>query len=154
MTDMERKIYEMGILPVIKISDPATALPLAKALIDGGLPAAEITFRTACAAQAISAITKAYPDMLVGAGTVLTTAQVDQAVEAGATFIVSPGFNPKVVSYCLQKGVTVIPGCSSPTDIEAAIELGLKMVVESETCDPTGIEEVGRCINFLRSLEA
>lgn len=128
MTDMERKIYEMGILPVIKISDPATALPLAKALIDGGLPAAEITFRTACAAEAISAITKAYPDMLVGAGTVLTTAQVDQAVEAGATFIVSPGFNPKVVSYCLEKGVTVIPGCSSPTDIEAAIELGLKTV--------------------------
>ena len=128
MTPMEQKIYDMGILPVIKISDPATALPLAKALCDGGLPAAEITFRTACAAEAISAITKAYPDMLVGAGTVLTTAQVDEAVNAGAAFIVSPGFNPKVVAYCRERGITIIPGCSSPSDIEAAIEQGLETV--------------------------
>lgn len=128
MTDMEQKIYDMGILPVIKISDPATALPLAKALCDGGLPAAEITFRTSCAAEAIAAITKAYPDMLVGAGTVLTTAQVDAAVAAGASFIVSPGFNPKVVAYCRERDITIIPGCSSPSDIEAAIELGLQTV--------------------------
>ncbi|MBO5788337.1 MAG: keto-hydroxyglutarate-aldolase/keto-deoxy-phosphogluconate aldolase, partial [Clostridia bacterium] len=125
MTTMEQKIYDMGILPVIKISDVSTALPLAKALCDGGLPAAEITFRTSCAAEAIKAITTAYPDMLVGAGTVLTTEQVDSAIEAGASFIVSPGFNPRIVSYCREKGVTIIPGCSSPTDIEAAIELGL-----------------------------
>ncbi|MBP5210046.1 MAG: bifunctional 4-hydroxy-2-oxoglutarate aldolase/2-dehydro-3-deoxy-phosphogluconate aldolase [Clostridia bacterium] len=128
MTDMEKRIYDMGILPVIKISDPATALPLAKALIDGGLPAAEITFRTSCAAEAISAITAAYPEMLVGAGTVLTTEQVDRAVAAGASFIVSPGFNPRVVSWCLERGVPVIPGCSTPSDIEAAIELGLSTV--------------------------
>lgn len=128
MTQMEQRIYDMGILPVIKISDVSVALPLAKALIDGGLPAAEITFRTDCAAEAIRAIADAYPDMLIGAGTVLTTAQVDAALEAGAHFIVSPGFNAKVVSYCLSKGVTIIPGCSSPTDVEAAIELGLKTV--------------------------
>lgn len=128
MTPMEQKIYDMGILPVIKISDVSTALPLAKALCNGGLPAAEITFRTSCAAEAIHAITQAYPDMLVGAGTVLTTAQVDEAVAAGASFIVSPGFNPKVVAYCREKGVTIIPGCSSPTDIEAAIEMGLSTV--------------------------
>ena len=128
MTSMEQKIYDMGILPVIKISKVETALPLAKALCDGGLPAAEITFRTACAADAIRAITKVYPDMLVGAGTVLTPAQVDEAVEAGASFIVSPGFNPRVVSYCREKNITIIPGCSSPTDIEAAMELGLTTV--------------------------
>ena len=128
MTAMEQKIYDMGILPVIKISKVETALPLAKALCDGGLPAAEITFRTDCAAEAIRAITKAYPDMLVGAGTVLTPEQVDQAVDAGASFIVSPGFNPRVVSYCRQKNITIIPGCSSPSDVEAAIELGLTTV--------------------------
>lgn len=128
MTPMEQKIYDMGILPVIKISNLDTALPLAKALCDGGLPAAEITFRTSCAAEAIRMITKAYPDMLVGAGTVLTPEQVDQAVDAGASFIVSPGFNPRVVAYCREKNVTIIPGCSSPSDVEAAIEMGLSTV--------------------------
>ncbi len=128
MKDIHQKLYEIGIIPVIKIEDPANAVPLAKALIDGGLPAAEITFRTACAAEAIKNITTAYPDMIVGAGTVLTTAQVDAAVEAGASFIVSPGLNPKTVAYCVEKNIPVIPGCSSPSDIEAAIELGLDTV--------------------------
>ena len=98
MTELEKKVYDLGVLPVIKISNPDDALPLAKALIDGGLPAAEITFRTSCAAEAIKRITEAYPEMLVGAGTVLNAEQVDAAVEAGASFIVSPGFNPKTVA--------------------------------------------------------
>lgn len=128
MTDINKKLYEIGIIPVIKIENADDAVPLAKALIDGGLPAAEITFRTACAAEAIKNITKAYPEMLVGAGTVLTTAQVDAAVEAGSSFIVSPGLNPKVVAYCVEKNIPVIPGCANPSDIEAAIELGLDTV--------------------------
>jgi len=128
MKEIYQKLYEIGIIPVIKIEDPNNAVPLAKALIDGGLPAAEITFRTACAAEAIKNITTAFPDMIVGAGTVLTTAQVDAAVEAGASFIVSPGLNPKTVAYCVEKNIPVIPGCSSPSDIEAAIELGLDTV--------------------------
>ena len=118
----------MGIIPVIKISDVNTALPLAKALCDGGLPAAEITFRTDCAKEAISRITAAFPDMLVGAGTVLTVSQAQDAIDAGAKFIVSPGLNPAVVSFCLEKGVPVIPGCSTPSDIEKALELGLDTV--------------------------
>ena len=128
MKEIYQKLYEIGIIPVIKIEDPNNAVPLAKALIDGGLPAAEITFRTACAAEAIKNITTAYPDMIVGAGTVLTPAQVDAAVEAGASFIVSPGLNPKTVAYCVEKNIPVIPGCSSPSDIEAALELGLDTV--------------------------
>lgn len=128
MTQIEQKIYDIGIIPVIKIEDVSIALPLAKALMDGGLPAMEITFRTACAAEAIAAITKAYPEMLIGAGTVLTPEQADAAIEAGATFIVSPGLNPRVVKHCIAKNVPIIPGCSSPTDIECAMELGLQTV--------------------------
>lgn len=125
---MLKELYEIGLIPVIKIEDPADAVPLAKALIDGGLPAAEITFRTKCAAEAIRNITKAYPQMLVGAGTVLTTEQVDAAIAAGSKFLVSPGLNPKVTAYALSKGITMLPGCSNPSDIEAALELGLTTV--------------------------
>ena len=123
-----KELYSIGLIPVIKIENADDAVPLAKALIDGGLPAAEITFRTACAAEAIKNITEAYPEMLVGAGTVLTTEQVDAAIAAGSKFIVSPGLNPKVVSYCLSKGVPMLPGCANPSDVEAALELGLKTV--------------------------
>ena len=126
--DMMKELYSIGLIPVIKIENPDDAVPLAKALIDGGLPAAEITFRTACAAEAIKNITEAYPEMLVGAGTVLTCEQVDAAIAAGSKFIVSPGLNPKVVSYCLSKGVPMLPGCSNPSDVEVALELGLKTV--------------------------
>ncbi len=126
--DMMKELYSIGLIPVIKIENADDAVPLAKALIDGGLPAAEITFRTACAAEAIKNITEAYPEMLVGAGTVLTTEQVDAAIAAGSKFIVSPGLNPKVVSYCLSKGVPMLPGCANPSDVEAALELGLKTV--------------------------
>ena len=128
MKDIYQKIYETGIIPVIKIEDAENAVPLAKALIDGGLPAAEITFRTAAAADAIKAIADAYPEMVVGAGTVLTTEQADAAKAAGAQFIVSPGLNPKIVKHCKEIGVPIIPGCSNPSDIEAAIELGLDTV--------------------------
>ncbi len=125
---MISELYSIGLIPVIKIENPDDAVPLAKALIDGGLPAAEITFRTKCAAEAIKNITEAYPEMLVGAGTVLTTEQADAAIAAGSKFIVSPGLNPKVVSYCLSKGVPMLPGCSNPSDVEAALELGLSTV--------------------------
>lgn len=126
--EMITKLYEIGLIPVIKIENADDAVPLAKALIDGGLPAAEITFRTSCAAEAIKNITEAYPEMLVGAGTVLTTEQVDAAIAAGSKFLVSPGLNPKVTAYCLSKGVPMLPGCSNPSDVEAALELGLKTV--------------------------
>ena len=125
---MFNELSSIGLIPVIKIEDANDAVPLAKALIDGGLPAAEITFRTPCAAEAIKRITDAYPEMLVGAGTVLTTEQVDAAIAAGSKFLVSPGLNPKVTSYALSKGVPMLPGCSNPSDIEAALELGLKTV--------------------------
>ncbi len=128
MSNINSELYSIGLIPVIKIENPEDAIPLAKALIDGGLPAAEITFRTACAAEAIKNITEAYPEMLVGAGTVLTTEQADAAIAAGSKFLVSPGLNPKVVSYALSKGVPMLPGCSNPSDIETALELGLKTV--------------------------
>ncbi|MBR5479804.1 MAG: bifunctional 4-hydroxy-2-oxoglutarate aldolase/2-dehydro-3-deoxy-phosphogluconate aldolase [Clostridia bacterium] len=128
MNDVLKQIGAYGVVPVVKIDDAKDAVPLAKALVDGGLPVAEVTFRTDAAEEAISAMAKAYPNMLLGAGTVLTTEQVDRAVAAGASFIVSPGLNPKVVKYCVDKNIPITPGCSNPSDIEAAIELGLKVV--------------------------
>lgn len=128
MCEVLDKIKEIGIVPVIVLDDVKDAVPLAKALMDGGLPCAEVTFRTAAAEDSIRAISEAYPDMLVGAGTVLTTEQVDRALAAGAKFMVSPGFNPRIVKYCQEKGVPITPGCSSPTDIEQALEHGLKVV--------------------------
>lgn len=121
-------IKKMGIVPVVKLDRAEDAKPLAKALYEGGLPCAEVTFRTDAAEEAIRIMTKEYPDMLVGAGTVLTTEQVDRAVGAGATFIVSPGLNPRIVKYCISKGIPVTPGCANPSDIEQAIELGLEVV--------------------------
>ncbi len=128
MHEVLSKIQKMGIVPVIKLENAKDAVPLAKALCDGGLPCAEVTFRTAAAEESIRLMRKAYPDMLIGAGTVLTTEQVDLAVAAGATFIVSPGLNPRVVRYCVEKKIPITPGCSNPSDIEAAIELGLEVV--------------------------
>lgn len=123
-----KTIGNIGIIPVIKISDIDNALPIAKALCDGGLPVAEITFRTDCAEQAISIISQAYPKMLVGAGTVLSVKQAEDAVKAGAKFIVSPGLNPTVVEYCVKNSIPVIPGCATPSDIEKALEFGLNTV--------------------------
>lgn len=128
MTPMLQLIRKIGIVPVIKITDPDTAVPLARALNEGGIPVAEVTFRTEYAAEAIRRISKEVPDVLVGAGTVLTCQQVDQAVEAGAKFIVTPGFNPTVVDYCLDKQIPVLPGAPSTSDIEKALERGLEVV--------------------------
>lgn len=128
MNDVLKQISEIGIVPVVKLNDSKDAIPLARALFKGGIPCAEITFRTAAAKESIRLITEAVPDMLVGAGTILTTTQVDEAVEAGASFIVSPGFNPKVVKYCVDKGIPVTPGCSNPSNIEQALEFGLDVV--------------------------
>ena len=128
MSNILEQIGAYGIVPVVVVNKIEDAKPLAKALCDGGLPVAEVTFRTACAKEAISVMVKEFPEMLVGAGTVLTTEQVDEAVEAGAKFIVSPGLNPKVVKYCVDKGIPVTPGCANPSDIEQAIELGLNVV--------------------------
>ena len=122
------QISKIGIVPVVKIDRAEDALPLAKALCAGGLPCAEVTFRTDAAAEAIKIMTEHFPNMCVGAGTVLNAAQVDAAVAAGAKFIVSPGLNPRTVKYCQEKGVPITPGTSSPSDIEQAIELGLEVV--------------------------
>ncbi|MEG0014640.1 MAG: bifunctional 4-hydroxy-2-oxoglutarate aldolase/2-dehydro-3-deoxy-phosphogluconate aldolase [Cellulosilyticaceae bacterium] len=128
MNDILKQISNYGIVPVIKFDRVEDALPLAKALCDGGLPVAEITFRTECAAEAMKLVSTELPQMLVGAGTILTIEQVDEAVAAGAQFIVSPGLNPKVVKYCVEKGIPVTPGCANPSDVEQAIELGLDVV--------------------------
>lgn len=122
------KISAMGVIPVVVIDDAKDALSLAKALIDGGLPCAELTFRTAACEEAIKLISKEYPEMLIGAGTVLTTEQADKAVAAGADFIVSPGFNPEVVSYCIEKGITIIPGVATPSEIEQALTFSLEVL--------------------------
>jgi len=128
MNEVLTKLSEIGIVPVVAISDAEKAVPLAKALIAGGLPCAEITFRTAQGEESIRRIAKEVPEILLGAGTVTTTEQVDRAIAAGAKFIVSPGFNPKIVAYCNEKKMPITPGCSSPSDIEQALEMGLDVV--------------------------
>jgi len=122
------KASQYGIVPVIKLDSPDQALPLAQALIEGGLPVAEITFRTAAAEESIRRVYGQYPEMLLGAGTVLTVDQVKRALNAGAGFIVCPGFNDAVVAYCVEHDIPVLPGCSSPSDIERALAYGLKVV--------------------------
>ncbi|MDR2101641.1 MAG: bifunctional 4-hydroxy-2-oxoglutarate aldolase/2-dehydro-3-deoxy-phosphogluconate aldolase [Treponema sp.] len=128
MDKVLEEIEKIGIVPVIKIDDAGKAVPLAKALIAGGIPCAELTFRTSSGEEAIRRISGEVPGILVGAGTVLTTDQVDRAIKAGAKFIVSPGLNPRIVSYCIEKGIPVTPGCASPSDIEKALEFGLEVV--------------------------
>ncbi len=128
MNDVLKKLSAIGIVPVIKIDDVSKAVPLAKALVAGGIPCAEVTFRTEEAEEAIRQMAKEVPEMIVGAGTILTTEQADRAVAAGAKFLVSPGLNPKVVKHCLDKGYLITPGTSNPSDVEVAIELGLDVV--------------------------
>ena len=113
------------IVPVIQLDRAENAPPLAQALIRGGLPCAEITFRTEAAAASIAAVSAAYPDMFVGAGTILTAGQADAAIQAGARFLVSPGFNPTVVEHCLQKGYPILPGVCTPSEVERALSYGL-----------------------------
>ena len=128
MENVAGKIEELGIVPVVVLNDVKDALPLADALLKGGLPCAEVTFRTDAAEKSIQIMTKAHPDMLVGAGTVLTVEQVDRAKNAGARFIVSPGFDPEVVDYCIEKQIPVFPGCVTPSEVAQAVKRGLKVV--------------------------
>ena len=137
MHETLKKINEIGIVPVVVLNDAKDAAPLAKALCDGGLPCAEVTFRTDAAEESIRIMSEQFPEMLVGAGTVLTTDQVDRAVAAGAKFIVSPGLNPRIVKYCVEKGILITPGCTNPSDIEQAIENGLE-VVKFFPAEPAG----------------
>ncbi|WIE04784.1 bifunctional 4-hydroxy-2-oxoglutarate aldolase/2-dehydro-3-deoxy-phosphogluconate aldolase [Vibrio fluvialis] len=123
---LEQRLQQIKIVPVIAINDAAYAVPLAKVLVENGLPCAEVTFRTDAAQESIRLMRDAYPDLLIGAGTVLTTQQVDQAISAGADFIVSPGLNPTTVKYCQQRGIVIVPGVNNPSLVEQAMELGLK----------------------------
>ena len=126
--EMLQRLSLAGIVPVIKVEDPADAVPLCRALAEGGLPVAEITFRTAAAPEAIANVSRELPHVLLGAGTVTTAEQVDRALAAGAKYIVSPGINPEVVRYCQQVGLPIVPGCANPSDIEIALSLGVKIV--------------------------
>lgn len=128
MNEVLRKIGEVGIIPVVVLNDPKDAEPLAKALIDGGLPCAEVTFRTDAAEESIRIMTAKYPELFVGAGTVLTKEQVDRAIDAGAKFIVSPGLNPVVVQHCIDRGIAICPGVCTPSEIEMALGFGLDTV--------------------------
>jgi len=128
MTEMLEQIQTHIIVPVVVLEDTKDAAPLAKALVEGGLPCAEVTFRTEAAEESIRIMASEYPEMLVGAGTVLTTEQVDRAVAAGAKFIVSPGFDPEIVDYCIEKEIPIFPGCVSPSEVAQAAKRGLKVV--------------------------
>lgn len=128
MQKLIEEIAQIGVVPVIAVDDVEKAVPLARALIAGGIPCAEITFRTPQAEESIRRIARAMPQVLLGAGTVLTPGQADRALAAGARFAVSPGFNPRVVDHCLDIGLPIIPGCSTPSDMEQAIQRGLGAV--------------------------
>ena len=129
MNEMNTKISAIGVVPVIKLNNPERdAAPLAKALCEGGVPVAEVTFRAAGADTAIRLMKEACPDMLVGAGTVLTTEHVDKAIAAGAEFIVTPGFDPEIVKYCVEKDMPIYPGCTTPTDYHTALKFGLEVL--------------------------
>lgn len=128
MKTMTEQMAEMMVIPVVVLNDARDAEPLADALVKGGLPCAEVTFRTAAAEESIRCMASKYPDMLVGAGTVLTKDQVDRAVNAGAKFIVSPGFDPEIVEYCLEKEIPIFPGIVTPSEAAQAVKRGLKIV--------------------------
>ncbi|MGI6262577.1 MAG: 2-dehydro-3-deoxyphosphogluconate aldolase, partial [Succiniclasticum sp.] len=127
-TAVLKRFHELGVVPVVVLDDAKDAEALGKALCDGGLPVAEVTFRTDAAEESIRIMASKFPDMLVGAGTVLTVEQAKRAVAAGAKFIVSPGFNAKVVKYCVDNDIPVTPGIQTPTEVEMALEFGLKVV--------------------------
>lgn len=126
MSELNQQLAKIQVVPVIAINDANKAGKLAQVLVENGLPCAEVTFRTADAALAIHHMRQAYPEMLIGAGTVLSCEQVDQAISAGVDFIVSPGFNPTTVKYCQQRNVTIIPGINNPSLVEQAMEMGLR----------------------------
>jgi 2-dehydro-3-deoxyphosphogluconate aldolase/(4S)-4-hydroxy-2-oxoglutarate aldolase len=128
-TDQVRAtLQRLGVVPVVKIDEAAKAGALGRALVDGGLPVAEVTFRTEAAAASIEVLVAEHPDLLVGAGTVLDVSTVDRAADAGAAFIVTPGFNPRVVQRCFEHDLPVVPGVSTATEVEAARALGLRLL--------------------------
>ena len=128
MKELAEKFQKFGVVPVVVLEDTKDAAPLAKALVEGGLPCAEVTFRTEAAEASIRLMAEQYPEMLIGAGTVLTKEQVDAAVKASAKFIVSPGFDPEIVDYCLEKEIPILPGCISPSEVAQAVKRGLNIV--------------------------
>ena len=123
-----KRIGELGVFPIVVIDNPLDAEPLGESLMAGGLPIVEVTFRTSAAARAIKTFSSRFPDMLVGAGTVLSTGLVDEAIEAGASFILSPGYNPEVVDYCIKKGIAIFPGVCTPSEIDACLCKGLEVL--------------------------
>ncbi len=128
MSEIEDRIRKIGVIPVVSIPKEEHAMPLAEALIAGGLPCAEITFRTDAAAGSIKAMRKRFPEMLIGAGTILTIDQAGSAIDAGADFLVSPGSNPAVINYCLENKISIIPGVCTPTEIEVTMSRGLSLL--------------------------
>jgi 2-dehydro-3-deoxyphosphogluconate aldolase/(4S)-4-hydroxy-2-oxoglutarate aldolase len=128
MTYLLEELGRVGVVPVVKIERAQDALELGRALLAGGLPCAEITFRTAAAEEAIQRISSSLPEIIVGAGTVLSVEQADKAVSAGAQFVVCPGFNHKVVDWCLQNEIPVTPGVATPTEIDMALDRGLRVL--------------------------
>ena len=122
------KIRDLGVFPIIVIDRVADVVPLGEALLRAGLPCAEVTFRTEAAAEAIRTLSREFPDMLLGAGTVLKVEQADAAVDAGATFMVTPGFNHQVVDHCLEKGINIYPGVCTPTEMDTAVSKGLTVL--------------------------
>ena len=128
MSDILEQLSGYGVVPVVVLNRAEDAKPLAEALCKGGLKCAEVTFRTEAAEESIRIMTESFPDMLVGAGTVLTIDQVDRAVAAGARFIVSPGFDPEVVDYCISQNIVVLPGCVTPSEVAQGVKRGLKVL--------------------------
>ena len=147
MNEVLEQFKKIGIIPVVVLDDAKDAKPLGQALMEGGLPCAEVTFRTEAAEESIRIMSQEFPDMLVGAGTVLTTEQVDRAVAAGAKFIVSPGINPKVVEYCVKKNIPITPGTCNPSNVETALEFGLD-VVKFFPAEPAG------GLNYIKAIAA
>ena len=128
MQEVLEQVAKLGVVPEVVLEDAKDAEPLAKALCEGGLPCAEVTFRTAAAEESIRIMSEKFPEMLIGAGTVLTTEQVDRAVAAGAKFIVSPGFDPEIVDYCLGKGILMVPACITPSEVAQGVKRGLEVL--------------------------
>jgi len=147
MNIINQRLAEMKIIPVIAIEDASKATKLAQVLMENGLPCAEITFRTKEAKLAMELMRKAYPEMLIGAGTVINSQQVDDAIEAGVDFVVSPGFNPATVKYCQQRNIVIIPGVNNPSQVEQAMQMGLNTLKFFPA-------EASGGINMLKSLSA
>ena len=147
MNEVLEKLGKIGIVPVVVLDDAKDAENLGRALMKGGLPCAEVTFRTAAAEESIRILSEKFPEMIVGAGTVLTIEQVDRAVKAGAKFIVSPGTNPKVVDYCVKNNIPITPGTCTPSNVETALEFGLD-VVKFFPAEPSG------GLNFIKAIAA